>query len=160
MKQQATPSNLELGWARRDDLPALVALIGDAVPGCSPDTVWQLPWSWRSYLVLRTSSGRIVAAGSLQRIDSRRAEIRGLVVREEWHGHGLASRLVRRLLKEGDILEAQVVCVTRNPSFFRKLGFTETVPTWLTPQRVKSEAGRSPRVGMAARRPARRGVAA
>lgn len=160
MKHHTTPSNLQLGPARRQDLSALVSLIGGAVPGCSPDTVWQLPWTWRNYVVLRTDEGRIVAAGSLQRIEARRAEIRGLVVHEDWHGRGLASHLVEHLLREGDALGLQVVCVTTTPGFFRRLGFRETVATWLTPQRVKSEARGAPRVGMAARRPKRRGVAA
>ena len=86
--------------AERADLNDLVALLGAAVPQCLPETVWQLPWAWSTYVVVRDGD-RLVAAGSLQRVDERRAEIRGLVVAPSHQGNGLASAVVEELLRRG-----------------------------------------------------------
>jgi N-acetylglutamate synthase-like GNAT family acetyltransferase len=134
--------------ARKTDLGDLIALMGAVVPACLPETVWQLPWAWRDYVVAVSSEG-LIAAGSLQDIDGTRAEIRGLAVHPDHRGRGLASRIVEALVARADVRGRATVCVTRKPGFFAKHGFTETPSTWLPAQRVLfSKPGPSPRVGM------------
>jgi N-acetylglutamate synthase-like GNAT family acetyltransferase len=131
---------------RVQEVPQLLTLIDAAVPECSPETVWQLPHNWSRYFVAkRRGSSKLLAAGSLQPIDGHGLEIRGLVVARDSRSQGLATLIVRRLLEEANLRRARTMCVTRKPAFFRRLGFHETPPTWLTPQRMVGEESDLPR---------------
>lgn len=135
--------------ARAGDLPDLVDLLSDAVPGCLPETVWQLPWTWASYSLVHDAAGELVAAGSLQVVDEARVEIRGLTVREDHRGLGLASRVVRELLDRAALDGRSVVCVTKKPEFFARFGFRACPATWVDAGRNLAPRGSSvPRVGM------------
>ncbi len=134
--------------ARDGDLPALIELMGEVVPDCLPETVWQLPWAWRNYVVAQTPDG-LAAAGSLQAVDGKLAEIRGLVVHPDHRGQGYASRIVDELVRRAEGRGLTTVCVTRKPGFFAKHGFTERPSSWLPVERiVHSKPGNAPRVGM------------
>jgi N-acetylglutamate synthase-like GNAT family acetyltransferase len=136
--------------ARRNDLPDLQRLLSDTVPECSPQTVWDLPFNWTEYRVIRDDDGSVIAASSLQTLSEDRAEIRGLVVDPEWHGRGLANILIEDLLDQARSEGREVVCVTRKPSFFQRYGFQYTFPTWLAPDRYvcSQAADADPRVYM------------
>lgn len=133
--------------ANAADLPALVALL-TAVPGCLPETVCQLPWTWPSYRVIRFADA-IVASGSLQEVAGHLGEIRGLVVHPDHQARGHASTLVKALLEDAMQRGLTPVCVTRKPGFFARHGFEETAPKWLAAERrlpQLASAGR--RIGM------------
>lgn len=144
------PVGYSVRRARHADLDAMVAFLGAAVPDCLPETVWQLPWRWPHYVLLRDERGELAATGSLQPVDDLRTEIRGLFVAASQRGRGLASIVVRIL--EGDARRQgrEVVCVTKKPEFFRKLGFRATPATWLDSQRRNVGGSGAIRVGMRA----------
>lgn len=158
-EQGLTP--VRISRAERDDLPRLVSLLGGCVPGCTPQTVWELPWTWENYRKAETEDGRLVGAAALQRFDRHGAgrapasdhwaEVRGLVVHGDWRGHGIARALVRRLIEDSDDAGLELVCVTRQPEFFARLGFRETFPSWIDVNRrprTPGRAGRGRRVAM------------
>lgn len=139
--------------AQLADLSDLVELLGAAVPDCLPETVWQLPWTWHDYVVARDADGKMVAAGSLQTVDDRRAEIRGLTVAEGHRGQGLASGIIKTLMRIAEQRALEILCVTRKPEFFRRFGFHATPPDWLTSERRLGATQTAERVAMAARAP-------
>jgi len=151
MNTDAPSTTASIRRAQLEDLSDLVALLGEAVPDCLPETVWQLPWTWHDYVVARTPSGKLVAAASLQTVDDRRAEIRGLTVAESHRGQGLATELVRTLMRIAERRDLETLCVTRKPDFFARLGFHATLPNWLKSERRLSPVkANNVRVAMAA----------
>ena len=137
--------------ATEDDVPDLVRVLAAAVPDCSPQTVWAVPWTWPTYRVVRDVDGTPIAAGSTEDLDEHRAELRGLVVDPGFRGLGLASAIVRHLREQLRRRHKAMVCVTQRPEFFRRLGFVDTVPSWieLQPQRRRGNTGGQRRVAMA-----------
>ncbi len=130
--------------ARYDDVQALVRLLGDNVPHVSAETVWQVPWNWHHYRVIRAPSGDLIGAGSLQPLACGRLEIRGLVVHRDWRKSQLATSLMKSLLLEARRRGIDIVCITRRPSFFRRFGFNETSPTWLDARRRQVSGKQGP----------------
>ncbi len=153
-------ANSSIENARPRDIGSLIQLIGASVPHVAPSTVWEIPWTWSYYQVLRDSTNCIIAAGALVPLGIRCAEIRGLAVSESSRGSGIATAIVEHLLSRAERSGLETVCVTRRPDFFRKLGFEETSPTWLHLQHSAARDLRSlgpiayqslhPRVAMAA----------
>lgn len=121
---------LRLERARFGHVPQIVALLASAVPDCSPQTVWDIPWSWPDYWVV-SSGGQVVAAAALRSLDDERCELRGLAVDPRSRGRGLARLLVHRLRDLARERGHDMLCVTRSPEFFRRLGFLPTHPFWL-----------------------------
>jgi N-acetylglutamate synthase-like GNAT family acetyltransferase len=158
MRDSSTLSSLKMGRstlpfpiepAGPGDIRALIEMLSKATPDCAPETVWALPWAWRQFAVARTPDGSaIAAAGGLFTLDAGHAEIRGLVVHPAWRGRGLATRLVRLLMRSAAHSGRGLVCVTRKPAFFAQLGFRSTAPTWLGPRRAHEQASEPPRVAM------------
>lgn len=135
MERAAIQNEFFVEDAKESDLPDLKRLLASTVPECSPQTVWDLPFHWSSYRVVRNDEGRVIASGSLQVLSGERAEIRGLVVDPDWRGKGLANLLVEDLLAIARTIGHETVCVTRSPSFFERFGFRHTFPTWLSQDR-------------------------
>lgn len=126
---------IETVRARPSDVEDLVALLGASVPDCTPQTVWELPWTWHHYRLVRSDDGDLVGAASLRPISKGRAEIRGLTVATSWRNRGIARALIQDLIREADRLDLDVVCVTRTPDLFVRFGFQETSPSWLDHRR-------------------------
>ncbi len=81
----------------------------------------------------------IVGAASLHIVWEDLAEIRSLVVSEEYQGRGIGAKLVEACLKEAKELEIpKVFVLTTSPEFFKKLGFREINKQDL-PQKVWSD---------------------
>jgi amino-acid N-acetyltransferase len=70
------------------------------------------------------------------------AEIRSLVVRKEWEGKGVGTRLTKACLKEANTLGVKRVFVLTNVlGFFERLGFTRVDKSTL-PHKVWSDCVR------------------
>lgn len=126
--------------ARVTDLSRLVALLAASTPDCASQTVWDLPWQWPNYRVVREAEV-VVASGALTPLGDGRSEIRGLAVAPEFRGRGLARRLVDDLVDGAVNRGHEAVCVTRNPEFFGRLGFTRVHPFWLELQPARRPLG-------------------
>lgn len=136
--------------ATREDMQAIIDLLGADVPQVSAHTVWQVPWTWQHYLVA-CDDDTPIAAGSLQPLGDGKAEIRGVVVADQWRGARIGRALVERLIERARTAGLDAVCVTREPEFFRRFGFESTAPLWvdLRRQPVPPLASAEPRFAMA-----------
>ena len=135
IKHQSPNGPFTIESAVANDHAALVGLLAKTVPDCSPETVWELPWSWTTYRVAKDQSNQLVGAVALRCIDDYSTEVRGLAVASGWRGCGVASVLVEDALELAAQMEKEVVCVTRKPMFFERFGFRETFPTWFDQKR-------------------------
>lgn len=133
--------------ARSTDIQSLIRLAGANVPQVAANTVWEIPWTWKHYRVVRDSANQVIGAGALLPLDNRLAEIRGLVVDDMRRSSGIATKIVEHLLGYANKKGVDAVCVTRRPKFFRKFGFQESSPAWLnlrlSPVRSSRSAGHS-----------------
>lgn len=120
------------------DLDDLMALLSSMVPHSSPQTVWELPWAWPGYRVVRDRDDRVVASAALTDLDEQRLEVRGVAVHPDARGRGLATRLLRHLLSDPEAAGREVVCITRRPGFFARFGFRETAPVWVPEHRLSA----------------------
>lgn len=120
-----------LAPARASDLNELRQLLQAAVPDCHPRTVADLLRSIGSYHVVCDEDGSLIGGGALLPADGGRLEIRGITVDLRCRGRGIASAVVDHLRARAAERGCAVVCVTRRPSFFQRLGFRPVAPTWL-----------------------------
>ncbi len=73
------------------------------------------------------------------------AEIRSLVVSEEYQGHGIGIELVKACLEEANTLDIlNVFVLTTSPQFFERLGFRHIEKSAL-PQKVWADCVRCPK---------------
>ena len=79
----------------------------------------------RSYIVAKYK-GEIVGFTALHIHTKTLAEIRSLIVQENYQGMGIGKNLVLKALQEGkDLGVKEVLSLTYNKEFFEKLGFKE-----------------------------------
>lgn len=79
----------------------------------------------RSY-TLAFNANRLIGFTALHIHTVKLAEIRSLIIDEEFRDQGVGSELVSLALKEGDRLGLkEVLVLTYKQSFFEKLGFSE-----------------------------------
>ena len=79
----------------------------------------------RSYTVAKID-GKIVGFAALYIYTAKLAEVRSLAVTKEFHGKEVGSAIVRALVEEGKKLGVeQVLTLTYEAGFFKKLGFKE-----------------------------------
>lgn len=79
----------------------------------------------RSY-ILAKEEGQIVGFGALHFHADDLAEIRSLVVKDDFRGKGIGKGLVSMLLEEGTHLGVEkVLTLTYKKAFFESLGFSE-----------------------------------
>ncbi|CAA6825062.1 MAG: N-acetylglutamate synthase (EC [uncultured Sulfurovum sp.] len=81
----------------------------------------------RSYVLAKDDNNVLVGYTALHVHSSRLAEIRSLIVDENYRGHNIGKRLVEFTLQEAKDLgvEEDVLVLTYLPQFFEKLGFIE-----------------------------------
>lgn len=124
----------------RGDLPGLYLLLNSGSPSCASSTAAELPRWWPRFRALRDVEGRPVACGAVVPLDDERVELRGIAVMPTHRGEGLGARVVDGLVDLAEADGHQVMCVTRCPSFFRRLGFRRlgfgpAAPSWLNRRR-------------------------
>ena len=79
----------------------------------------------RSYTVA-VDGGNIIGYVALHIHSKTLAEIRSLIVKEEYRGSGIGKELVRRALEEAEALAVEeVLSLTYSKEFFERLGFEE-----------------------------------
>ena len=119
---------IELVKAKLSDIPAMQALVvGEVKDGVILNrTEDEVATNIRSY-VLAKDGGEIVGYTALHVHSKRLAEIRSLIVDEEYRGKKVGQRMVEFTLKEAKDLgvEEDVLVLTYLPIFFEKLGFKE-----------------------------------
>ena len=119
---------IELVKANLSDIPAMLELVKSEVKdgtilNRSEDEV---ATNIRSY-VLAKESTKIVGYTALHIHSQRLAEIRSLIVDENYRGLSIGKKMVKFTLKEAKLLNVKedVLVLTYLPDFFTKLGFYE-----------------------------------
>jgi len=126
--------------ARIDNVPAMHRLINDFANrgDMLPRALSQLYENLRDYFVVRDGSAFIgCAALHVSWLDL--AEIRSLAVDQSRQGERVGAALVQACIDEARSLGLpQVFCLTRQPEFFQKQGFTLVDKSYL-PHKVWAE---------------------
>jgi len=130
-------------------VPQLEALMapyvatGDLLPRSNYDLCRHI----KEYVVAEALSegGTIVGCGSLKVYSVALAEVAGLAVRPDWQGSGIGRALLEALLAEARTYGlAEVLALTRKPTFFQKLGFVAAEREHF-PLKVWADCARCPR---------------
>jgi len=122
------------------DMVSSLASLGEMLPRPLAEIYEQL----RDFLVVH-DNGRLVACAALHIMWEDLAEIRSVAVLDEWRDKGVGALLVEACLEEARALGIRTVfALTRQPSFFQKLGFQEADVMSL-PRKVWGECFRCPK---------------
>jgi amino-acid N-acetyltransferase len=122
------------------DLVSSFAALGEMLPRPLAEIYEQL----RDFLVVHDNE-RLVACAGLHIMWEDLAEIRSLAVLDEWQDKGVGVVLVEACLNEARALGiATVFALTRQPSFFEKMGFHQA-DVMALPRKVWGECFRCPK---------------
>jgi len=98
----------------------------------------------RDYFVIR-QDGRMIACAALHVCWSDLAEIKSVAVAEDSQEQGVGAQLVEACVKEAkDLGILTVFCLTYQPAFFEKFGFSQ-VDKMELPRKVWTECYRCPK---------------
>ena len=132
--------------ARTADVPTLQKLINyfadrDVMLPRSLNEIYE---NLRDYFVIENES-EVVGCCALHVTWSDLAEIKGLAVREEYQGKGLADKLINACLEDAKHLGVpRLFVLTYIPDYFQRFGF-QRVENAELPQKVWSECIRCPK---------------
>jgi N-acetylglutamate synthase-like GNAT family acetyltransferase len=115
--------SLRIGPPEHSEATAIAGLLERASPNCIPISQSEIRARLHEFEVVRHQRDSVVASASVRRIEQDRCELRGLAVKNDWRGKGLAVCLVGRAVLRSLLSGLELVCVTRRPEFFAKLGF-------------------------------------
>jgi len=119
---------IELVKATLSDIPAMQSLVlGEVKDGVILNrTEDEVATNIRSY-VLAKEEGKLVGYTALHIHSKRLAEIRSLIVNENYRGQHVGKRMIEFALEEARALgvEEDVLVLTYLPQFFEKLQFKE-----------------------------------
>lgn len=91
-----------------------------------PRTLDNVCESIRSWAVVEDKQG-IAGCGALVILGPELAEIRSVVVRPDYRGNGVGSKIVAQLLQDAEALGSPTVfTLTKAPDFFGKMNFTRS----------------------------------
>jgi len=128
------------------DAPTIQNLVGSfaSLGEMLPRPLAEIYEQLRDFLVVRDNN-RLVACAALHIMWEDLAEIRSLAVLDEWRDKGVGAGLVQACLDEARALGILTVfALTRQPSFFEKLGFYQAEVMAL-PRKVWGECFRCPK---------------
>ncbi|BCD62135.1 amino-acid N-acetyltransferase [Nitratiruptor sp. YY08-26] len=120
------------------DIPAMQSLVAQYVKDgiILPRSDDEVATNIRSYIVASIEES-IIGYVALHIHSIRLAEIRSLIVKEEFQGKGIGKELVTRALEEGKSLAVQeILALTYNREFFEKLGFHEIPKEQIPEQKI------------------------
>jgi len=126
--------------ARLTDVPQMMPILEDYARQAEilPRTEEEVYRSIREWVVAETET-RVVGMGSLLVMWHDLAEVRSLVIHQDFQGYGLGRKIVELLLEEARFLKlSRVFALTRKPGFFLKLGFELTKIEKL-PRKIKRD---------------------
>ncbi len=118
---------IEFDKATLKDIEAMQKIVEPEVQNgiILPRTNDEIATNIRSY-TLAFEDGVLVGFAALHIHTSYLAEIRSLIVHEQYRGRKIGEQLIQKLLKEAESLGVQKVLVlTYKQSFFERLGFYE-----------------------------------
>jgi len=110
------------------DVVALTTLIADHAGAGQllPRSAGDIRHTLATWIVAEVD-GTLAGCGSLRQMSRSRVEVRSLVVRSDYRGHGIGAAIVRQLVARAWNAEAECVyALTRAVSFFARLGFEVT----------------------------------
>lgn len=135
--EQAAPPTVTVRPAAVEDVDVILALLcdyarmGNLLPRTRTEVAGNIEW-----FRVAEADGRVVGCGALEIFTPELAEIRSLVVAEDFKGTGTGRKLVERLTddarKRG---HKRLMALTYSPGFFHRLGFA-TVDKELFPEKV------------------------
>jgi len=118
---------MQLSKATLHDIPSMLALVEEEVKsGVILDrSADEIATNIRSY-VLAKEEGRLIGYTALHIHSPRLAEVRSLIVDEDFRGRAVGKQMVTYALDEAKRLGvAEVLVLTYLPAFFLKMGFEE-----------------------------------
>lgn len=107
------------------DIPQMLALVEPEVQkgNILPRSQDEIANTIRSYVIARDEE-KIVGFCALYIYTQKLAEVRSLIVSEEYQNQGIGKELVLRVLQEGEMLGiCEFLVLTYREAFFKKLGF-------------------------------------
>jgi len=110
------------------DVAALMGLIADHVGAGQllPRSAGDIRNTLATWIIAELD-GTLAGCGSLRQMSRLRMEVRSLVVRADYRGHGIGAAIVRQLVARAWNTEAECVyALTRAVPFFARLGFQVT----------------------------------
>lgn len=123
--------------ATTGDVEAILALLadyarmGNLLPRSRAEVIAGIEW-----FRVAESAGNVVACGALEIFTPDLAEIRSLVVAEDFKGTGTGRLVVERLIDDARGRgHRRLMALTYSPGFFHRLGF-ETVSKEMFPEKV------------------------
>lgn len=135
--EQATRPTPAVRPATTGDVDAILALLadyarmGNLLPRSRAEVIAGIEW-----FRVAESAGEVVACGALEIFTPDLAEVRSLVVAEDFKGTGTGRLLVERLIEDARGRgHRRLMALTYSPGFFHRLGF-ETVAKEMFPEKV------------------------
>lgn len=135
--EQAGRPALKIRPAAVQDVDAILALLADyaRMGNLLPRTRTEVVANIELFRVA-DAGGEVTGCGALEIFTPDLAEIRSLVVAEEFKGTGTGRQLVERLIDDARHRgHRRLMALTYSPGFFHRLGF-ETVAKELFPEKV------------------------
>lgn len=135
--EQASRPALKIRQAAVQDVDAILALLADyaRMGNLLPRTRTEVVANIELFRVA-DAGGEVTGCGALEIFTPDLAEIRSLVVAEEFKGTGTGRMLVERLIDDARHRgHRRLMALTYSPGFFHRLGF-ETVAKELFPEKV------------------------
>lgn len=117
------PPSIAIDRANPSDIETIGELIANAVPDCVPQTPEQIGARIDEFRVGRADGGTVIACAALSVLHPSVRELRGVAVSRDWRGRGVGTTLIEQLATECTSAGDALVCVTRRPSYFSRLGF-------------------------------------
>ncbi|KEA46246.1 N-acetyltransferase [Campylobacter mucosalis] len=138
---------IELKKPKPKDVPAMQKMVAKEVANAIilPRSDDEVSTNIRSYTIA-TNDNEIIGYAALHFHTVNLAEVRSLVVSDEYRGQGVGSMIVKKILDEAREYEiAQVFTLTYKKSFFEKLGFYEIEKTQLPAQKIWADCAKCKR---------------
>ena len=101
----------------------------------------------RDFTVAESDSGAFLGCGALHLYGPHLAEVRSIVVKPQYKGHGIGGHLLEALVEESEEHQIGCVCLfTRIPEFFFRHGFHVVTDKAMLPDKIYKDCQSCPRL--------------